>query len=188
MFTSILNERIHTWADDNHMIDEAQAGFRKGYSTIDNLFCLQSMAQKYLSKQKGRFYCLYVDFAKAFDTIDHSKLLTCYADRGIGGKLLRILKSMYCKLHSCVQSSAHFTEFFPCNVGTRQGCILSPVLFSLFINELIVDIKANCPNGIFITQDISDIFALLYADDIANCADTVFSLQQQLQHIEMFCN
>ena len=89
---------------------------------------------------------------------------------------------------SYVQSSAHFTEFFPCNVGTRQGCILSPVLFSLFINKLIVDIKANCSNGIFITQDISDIFALLYADDTANCADTVFSLQQQLQRIEMFCN
>ena len=149
---------------------------------------IPSYIQKYLSKPKGRFYCLYVDFAKAFDTIDHSKLLTCLADRGIGGKLLRILKSMYSKLHSCVQSSAHFTEFFPCNVGTRQGCILSPVLFSLFINELIVDIKANCHNGIFITQDISDIFALLYADDIANCADTVFSLQQQLQRIEIFCN
>ena len=71
VFTSILNERIHTWADTNHMTDEA--GFRKGFSTIDNLFCLQSMAQKYLSKQKGRFYCLYVDFAKAFDTIDHTK-------------------------------------------------------------------------------------------------------------------
>ena len=85
VFTSILNERIHTWADTYHMIDEAQAAFRKGYSTIDNLFCLQSMAQKYLSKQKGRFYCLYVDFAKAFDTIDHSQLLLCLADRGIGG-------------------------------------------------------------------------------------------------------
>ena len=107
----------------------------------------------------------------------------------IGGKLLRMLKSMYySKLHSWVQSSAHFTEFFPCNVGTCQGYTLSPILFSLFINELIADIKAKCPNGIFITQDISDIFALLYADDIANCADTVFSLQQQLQRIEMFCN
>ena len=87
MFTNILNESIHSCSDTNHMIDEAQAEFRKGYSTIDNLFCLQSMAQKYLSKSNGRFYCLYVDFAKAFcHTIDHSKLLTCLADRGVGGK------------------------------------------------------------------------------------------------------
>ena len=53
---------------------------------------------------------LYVDFAKAVDTIDQSKLLTCLTDRGIGGKLLRILKSMYSNLHTCVQSSAHFTS------------------------------------------------------------------------------
>lgn len=86
-----------------------------------------------------------------------------------------------------MQSGTHFTQFFSCNVGTRQGYTLSPVLFSLFINKLIVDIKANCPSGIFITQDISDIFALLYADDIANCADTVLALQQQLQRIELFC-
>ena len=53
----------------------------------------------------------YVDFVKAFDTIDHSKLLTCLADRSVVGKLLTILKSMNCKLHSCVQSNAHFTDF-----------------------------------------------------------------------------
>ena len=79
----------------NHMIDEAQAGFRKGYSIVDNLFCLQAMAQKYLLRKGGRFYCFYVDFAKAFDTIGQAKLLSCVADRGVGGKLLRILKSMY---------------------------------------------------------------------------------------------
>ncbi|MEW8546755.1 MAG: reverse transcriptase family protein, partial [Candidatus Thiodiazotropha sp.] len=187
VFTSILNERIKLWADSNQMIDEAQAGFRKGYSAIDNLFCLQAMAQKYLSKKNGRFYCLFVDFSKAFDTIDHAKLLTCLADRGVGGKLLKVLKSMYCKLRSCVQNNGRYTDFFTCNVGTRQGCILSPVLFSLFINELITDIKSKCSNGIFITQDISDIYALLYADDIANCADTVISLQSQLNLVESFC-
>lgn len=187
VFTNILNERIKAWVDANQMIDESQAGFRKGYSATDNLFCLQAMAQKYLSKKNGRFYCLFVDFSKAFDTIDHAKLLTCLADKGVGGKLLRVLKSMYCNLRSCVQNNGQYTEFFTCNVGTRQGCILSPMLFNLFINELVMDIKAKCLNGIFITQDISDIFALLYADDIANCADTVVSLQSQLNLVESFC-
>ena len=48
--------------------------------------------QKYLSKKKGRFYCLNVDFAKPFDAIDHSKLLTCLVDRDEGDKLLKFLK------------------------------------------------------------------------------------------------
>ena len=63
-------------------------------------------------------------------------------------------------LHSCVQNNTRYTGFFTCNVGTRQGCILSPMLFSLFIDELITDIKAKCSNCIFITQDESDIFVI----------------------------
>ena len=43
-------------------------------STIDNIFCLNALGQKYLSKPKGRFYCLVIDFAKAFDSVDHDKL------------------------------------------------------------------------------------------------------------------
>ncbi|MES9879852.1 MAG: hypothetical protein ABW185_03125, partial [Sedimenticola sp.] len=60
VFTGILNERLCRWAEVNNVIDESQAGFRKGYSTIDNLFTLQAMVQKYLSKRRGRFYCLFI--------------------------------------------------------------------------------------------------------------------------------
>lgn len=80
-FTCILNERIQKWADMNNMINEAQAGFRKGYSIVDNLFCLQAMAQKYLSRKGGGFYRLYL----AFDTIDHAKSLKCLAAKGVAG-------------------------------------------------------------------------------------------------------
>ena len=62
IFSNILYNRLCKWADFNNKIEEAQAGFRKGYSTIDNLFTLQSMVQKYTCKPCGRFYVLYVDF------------------------------------------------------------------------------------------------------------------------------
>ena len=78
IFTNILNNRIKAWADANQMIDISQAGFRKGYSASDNLFC-QAVAQKYLFQKNGRFYCL----SKTFDMIDHAKLLTCLADKGV---------------------------------------------------------------------------------------------------------
>ena len=137
----------------NHMIDEAQAGFRKGHSTTDNLFCLQAMAQKYLSRKGGCFYCLYVDFAKAFDTIDHAKLLSCLADRGVGGKLLRILKSMYLSYIHVYRPVGTVQSLFRSNVGTRQECILSLVLFSLFINEVITDIRSVQPRYIYFPRD-----------------------------------
>jgi hypothetical protein len=54
MYSSVLNNRLYIWAEDNNKIDEVQAGFRNGYSTIDNLFTLQALVQKYLSKSQGR--------------------------------------------------------------------------------------------------------------------------------------
>jgi len=74
--SGIINKRLYDWAEDNHKIDESQYGFRRGYSAVDNnIFCLQAMVQKYLSKQGGRFFCLYVDFRKAFDKINNIKLV-----------------------------------------------------------------------------------------------------------------
>ena len=187
IFTGILNDRIYKYSTENDILEEAQAGFRKGYSTTDNIFTLQAMVQKYLSKRGGRFYCLFIDFSKAFDTVDHQKLLSSLSQKGIGGKLFKILLSMYQKLKSCVRKNQTFTEFFDCNIGTRQGCKLSPILFSLFINDIVQELRNNCPHGIFVSQNIPEIFVLLYADDIANCADTVRNLQIQLNIVELFC-
>ena len=56
VFTKILNNRLVSWADVNEKMYDVQAGFRKGKSTIDHIFVLQSLIDKYLSKEKGRFY------------------------------------------------------------------------------------------------------------------------------------
>ena len=57
-FTLVLTARLNNWCEEQSIIDEAQAGLCRGYSTIDNIFTLQSIAQKYISKPGGRFYCL----------------------------------------------------------------------------------------------------------------------------------
>ena len=64
ILTGMMYDRIHKWAEDNSKLNESQSGFRKGYSTIDNLFTLMSLGQKYLSKEGGRLYCLFVDFLR----------------------------------------------------------------------------------------------------------------------------
>ena len=72
-----------------------QAGFRKKYSTIDNAFTLMSLGQKYISKKKGHFYCIFIDFAKAFDSIDHEKLWKAFAWKNIDGKFFNMFQSVY---------------------------------------------------------------------------------------------
>ena len=187
VFMTVLTSRLTQWCEEHSIIDESQGGFRRGYSTIDNIFTLQSIAQKYLSKPGGRFYCLFIDFSKAFDRIQHKQLFHSLANKGIHGKFLTILKSMYGKLSVCVKTEKGLTNYFPCNIGTRQGCMSSPLIFSLFINDLVTLLRENCRNGIFITQDVPEVLCLLFADDVAGCAESAAFLQRQLNIIDQFC-
>ena len=87
IISSIINDRIQTWAENQALIDESQSGFRSGNSVTDNLLCLQSIVQKYISKQRGPCYVLFIDFQKAFDSVVDFKLFSSLADKGLKGKL-----------------------------------------------------------------------------------------------------
>ena len=90
------NSRLVKWADENEKRQEEKAGYRKGYSTIDQIFNLQSIVQKFLCRKRK------VDFSKAFDTIPHCLLWFKLINNGIHGDKLRFLRNMYMHLQSCV--------------------------------------------------------------------------------------
>ena len=94
---------------------------------------------------------------------------------------------MYSQLKSCVKVKNGLTQFFKCYISTRQGCVSSPIIFSLSINDLISYIKSECNRVIFVSQQIEDIFALMFADDVASFSDTIIRLQHQINCIERFC-
>ena len=74
----IICDRLTKWSDMNEHIIEEQAGFRGGYSTIDNIFILNSIIMRYLSKKGGVFNCAFIDFSKAFDSINRTKHFLCF--------------------------------------------------------------------------------------------------------------
>ena len=80
---------------------------------------------------------------------------------------------MYSQLKSCVKVKKGLTRFLECHIGTRQGCVSSPIIFSLFINDLISYLKTECDRGIFVTDQIEDLIALMFADDVACFSDTM---------------
>ena len=129
---------------------------------------MQALVQKYLSKKRGRFYCIFVDFQKAFDSIQQDKLCDALTRKSKNGKILNIFQSMYRKLKSCVECENGLTDYFDCTVGTRQGfCVTSPVIFLLLINDLVNYLREKCGNGVFVSEEIEDLLAIKYADDIA---------------------
>ena len=95
LFTSVLNKRLLDWDKNYNIITDAQFGFRAGHSTIDAIFALQTLINKTLKKRGGRLYCCFIDYRKAFDLIDRSKLWCKLITQGIDGKLLRIIQSLY---------------------------------------------------------------------------------------------
>ena len=97
VFTKILNNRLTNWAEDNDKMYEVQGWFTKGKSTIDRIFVFQSLVSKYLSKKRGRFYTVFVDFAKAFDSIPHLHLFYSLIQKGYMEELF-----VYCRI--CIRN------------------------------------------------------------------------------------
>ena len=85
LFTSILNKRLNKYADNIELITKVQAGFGKGYSTLDNIVILHSLISIYLSYGK-KLYCTFIDFKKAFDTVWRLGLWQKLIKNNISGK------------------------------------------------------------------------------------------------------
>ena len=116
LFTSILNERLQTFAENVHRIEENQAGFRRGYSTIDNIFVLHSLITlSNLSKKK--LYCIFIDFEKAFDKVWRFGLWGKMLQNNINGKMYKIIFNMYQGIKSRIQFNGQYSDYFPCENG-----------------------------------------------------------------------
>jgi hypothetical protein len=188
IFTKLINNRLVSWAEDNDKLREQQCGYRRKYSTIDNCFSLHAVAQKYISKSKGRMYCIFVDFSKAFDCVQHELLLYVLHKNNVSGQMVNVIKSMYSQLQSCVRTNTGLSSYFNCKIGTRQGCMLSPFLFIMFLNELIEELSNSNCHGIYVSEDEPCMLQFLFADDIANVTDTPVQLQRIINTIHNFCN
>ena len=117
--------------------------------------------------------------------MDHSSTLY---QNGLSGKFLNALGAIYKSVVSCVRIGDRLTEFFDCPAGLRQACILSPMLFSLFINEIAPSVEQQQGmHGIQLLPGLVEIFLLLFADDIVLISDTPRGLQNQLDVLSSAC-
>ena len=124
-----------------------------------------------------------------FDRILHNKIWDSLQRKGLNenSKFLRIFQYMYSQLTSCVKINDSVAKFFESSIGTRQGCVSLPIVFSLFINDLVAYMKSETDHGIFVSNDIQDLLALMFADDVSCFSDTVIHLQRLIDLTDNFC-
>ena len=191
LFTMVINDRLKFYLEDNKMLGEEQAGFREGYSTLDHIFSLHCILQLAAS-QKQRLYCAFVDYRKAFDSVNRSSLWLKLVKHNIKGKVLTVVQNLYKAAKSCVRHNGKISEYFSCNIGVRQGENLSPLLFAIYLNDLESHFAGKC-QGIPLKNDNSEydvllkLYTLLYADDTILLSESVKDLQDMLDVLFLYC-
>ena len=114
----------------NHELPDVQAGFKKGRGTRDQIANLRWILKKAREFQKNIYFC-FVDYAKAFDCVDHNKLWKILQEMGIPGHIICLLRILYAGQEATVRAGHRTTNWFQIGKGIRQSCILSPCLFNL---------------------------------------------------------
>jgi len=168
ILTSILMGRIKGRTEE--ILSEEQAGFRPSQSTIDQMFALGRLSEKYIDASKNLFIC-YVDFRRAFDSrpIWRKGLWRVMRCMGYPDKIIRILESLYRDTFSAV------------SIGVLQGCILSPLLFNIFLEAVIA--MALGENNVGASMNGNIISNLRFADDIAATMESEGELQSLINRI-----
>ena len=120
------------------IIAEEQAGFRAGRSTTEQVITLRILCEKYLQQQQD-LYHVFIDFKTAFDRACHAALWATMKKYNISTNLIRVIKNLYDKATSAVLFNSSIGDRFQTTVGVRQGCLLSSLLFDIFLERIMTD-------------------------------------------------
>ena len=174
LFSFILLKRLINFIEYKKLLSPNQIGFVKGKGTSDHIFFLQTIVEKVVKKCKKRLYVVFIDFKKAYDTVNRTFLMKRLQALGINGIFLRNILAMYKKTEYCVKLNHGHTCAINSNLGLKQGCPLSPMLFNLYIDDIEDIFDENCDP---INIQNENINHFLYADDLVILSQSKEGLQ-----------
>ena len=179
----ILN-RIQVTIDlDNHLTEE-QCGFRSSRGTTDAVFVVRQIIEK-ARGSRIQFHWNFGDFKAAFDTIWREAFWKCLRSIGVDQVLVDLIENMYKQTECAVVINGKITDWFQVVTGVRQGCLLSPSLFNLFLEFIMKDLR-NLDNGIQMGE--MSINNIRYADDTTLVDLAIDKLQISTNELEKACS
>ena len=162
----------------NHELADVETGFRKGRGTRDQIANIRWIIEKAREFQKNIYFC-FIDYAKAFDCVDHNKLWKILKEMGIQDHLTCLLRNLYAAQEATVRTGHGTTDWFQIGKGVRQRWILSPCLFNLYAEYIMRNPGLDeAQAGIKIAS--RNINNLKYADDTTLMAESKEELKSLL--------
>jgi len=198
ILAKVLLSRLQQAA--NKVLPESQSGFRANRSTMDPIFTLRQLQEKSIEQQQP-LYMVFIDFTKAFDTVDRNMLWKVLEHYGCPDNIVKIMQEFHNGMQATVRVDGDTTESFPVCHGVKQGCVLAPTLFGIYL-AAVLEVASNnscdVQKGVYLrSRTDGNLFnlarlraeskcreicvdELLYADDSALVAQSLEDLQAML--------
>ena len=160
-----------------------QFGFKSKSSTLHALYSLKETVNYYIDNG-SRVFCAFLDASKAFDRLVHSGLFLKFLDRGFPLIFINLIVNWYKNLSCRVKWDDHFSIWFHVKAGVRQGGVLSPSFYCIYVDELVTKLRSS-NIGCYVLEVF--MACLLYAHDMAILAPSVKGLQSLLHICSNFC-
>ena len=170
----ILLNRLKKKSEE--ILSEEQAGFRSNRSTVQQIFNSRILTEKYLQHQQLLFHN-FIDFKKAFDRVWHDGLWSVMRNYNFDEGIIQTIEALYQNSSSAVLLDGSVGQVFNTTVGVRQGCILSPTLFNIFLEQIMQETLHNHSSSVSIGG--YPLCNLRFADDI----DLMAGSEQELQNL-----
>ena len=166
----------------NCELPDVQGGFRKDRGTRDQIAIIHWIMEKAREFQKNIYFC-FIDYAKAFDSVDHNKLWKILKEVGIPDHLTCLLRNLYAGQEATVRTGHGTTDWFQIGKGVYQGCILSPFLFNLYAEYIMrnAGLEEAQARTRIARRNISN---LRYADDTTLMAESEEELKSLLMKVK----
>ena len=177
IFEKVLLGRLDCYAAASDLLPAEQAGFRKGFSPLEQTYILREILDSRKQLPKSTTFLCFVDLQSAFPSCWREGMWRRLHEANISGKMLRVIQSLYKECSSALLTDSGLSDWFPVSTGTRQGAVLSPFLFSLLISPLVDELHALNMGVDFFGLRIG---CLLFADDIVLIAESQAALQSMM--------
>jgi hypothetical protein len=182
-FYAILNNRLLNFCLKNKILSPSQLGFLAGNRTSDAHIILSNLINDYCHKRSSKIYGCFVDFSKAFDSIPRDRMFKKLLDIGVTGKFYDLIKYIYEGDQVCIKLNDQITPAIKTVMGVRQGCVLSPLLFNIYMSDFPKSLSKDI--GVDLTAEFR-FNCIIWADDIILLSDSEVGLNRLLGELKTY--